>query len=324
MAELLFVFKSLNDATLAEKAMMGSGLEAQLVPVPDSLQAQGTRGDLGVRVPPPLRKQAVRAMAGRRVVPADMYIMEGEVFLPMDSEDSHAFSGAVELLPHDVVSIIGCGGKTMLTHRLAQENRNLRVLLSTTTKIRPPDDLLIDRVLPLQSDVPEGVNLLAGAAEDGKLTSPPPDRLQSALASADLSLIESDGSRCLPLKGWRDTEPVIIEQTTLTLGVCVLWPVGEPLTEEIVHRPAEFFALTGAREGEPCTLAHIAAMVSHPHGMFQKAAGRRILYINHLDEGDATQQATGLVSLLPPSFRQTLSGILYGSLRNGFCRRLEY
>lgn len=225
---------------------------------------------------------------------------------------SPAFTQALGLEPGDVVSVIGCGGKTSLIHRLALENRHHRVLISTTTKILPPPSHLVDwKLEPGESPRP-GINLL-GEERGPKLGGAPFQTLIAACPADGLALLEADGSKQLPLKGWAEHEPVIPPFTTVTIGVVSLWTVGLPCGESIVHRLPLFQALTGAVKESSITLNHIASMITHPRGMFQKAVGRQALLINQVETPDTLELAQELADLLP----QTISPIVAGSVRQG-------
>ena len=150
------------------------------------------------------------------------------------------YSELLGLGPQDVVAIVGSGGKTSLLFRLAEENRARRVLVSTTTKMFCPT--------PGQA---AGIDLLHGGEIDGKITAPPMERLAAASAEAELTLLECDGSKELPLKGWADHEPLIPAFVSVTVGGLPLWALGMPVDGWTVHRIEQFCRLTGASPGEP-------------------------------------------------------------------------
>lgn len=228
-----------------------------------------------------------------------------------------AFTRALGLGQGDVAALVGCGGKTALLHRLAEENRGGTVLLSTTTKILHPPARLLDRVLAPGEKPGRGINLLCRQEDAaGKLSGPTSDALAPLCPAGGLTLLECDGSAGKPLKGWTEHEPVIPPFATLTVGVCTLWPVGRPLTEALAHRLPLYRALTGGEPGKPVELAHIAAMAD---GMFQKAAGRRILLINQVETPAAMEQAHHLAGLLKGTGPEA---ILAGSVWRGIVRAI--
>ncbi|MDR1351993.1 MAG: putative selenium-dependent hydroxylase accessory protein YqeC, partial [Treponema sp.] len=135
------------------------------------------------------------------------------------------------------VTIIGSGGKTSLIWHLARRfaEKPRAVLVTPTAKMFPPAESL------------PGVTVKGILnPETGKLEALPPGELEKLPAAYDIVLIEGDGSRGLPLKGWAEHEPVIPPFTAITVGVLPLWPLGRPVSEEIIHRLPEFCALTGA------------------------------------------------------------------------------
>ncbi len=231
------------------------------------------------------------------------------------------FSKAFELTPGDVAAVVGCGGKTSLIDRLCWENRGGRVLRSTTTRILTPPEELFDLAIDASKSgsrrIEDGVTLVFGGRENGKLTAPEPKALAEHCPADGLSFLECDGSRGLPLKGWAEHEPVVPKNTTLTVGVCALWAVGMPLSENVAHRPGLFSALTGCARGDIITLGHVSAMLASPGGMFARASGRKYLLVNQAESPEALEQATALAGMLPAVFRESLSGVFAGSARRG-------
>ena len=227
------------------------------------------------------------------------------------------YTDALGLRAGDVVSIVGSGGKTSLLWRLAQENRDRAVLVSTTTKMWYPDVGLFDwdvsGMFPRRGDdtcrgahcasagsdsactinyagkatvhgravrAPTGISLLYGSLIDGKIAAPTMERLAAASAEAFLTLIECDGARELPLKGWAAHEPVVPGFATVTIGMLPLWAIGQTVCAETVHRMPAFCRITGAQPGEIVTAAHLVRVVCRPDGLFAKARGRRALFLN--------------------------------------------
>ena len=143
--------------------------------------------------------------------------------------DTMTLTARMGLTSGDVVAIVGSGGKTSLLTRLAKENQHRRVLVSTTTKM-----------LRTELEQMTGAHLLHGTGANGKVTAPPMEALETACANFDLSLLECDGSKGLPLKGWAAHEPVVPVFATVTVGMLPLWPLGRPVGATTVHREAAF------------------------------------------------------------------------------------
>jgi probable selenium-dependent hydroxylase accessory protein YqeC len=224
---------------------------------------------------------------------------------------------ALGLRGTEKICIIGCGGKTSLMLHIANAFRQRRVLLSTTTHIRLPDSCFYDHLITdstaLPAALPAGVNLLGQIEPStGKLMSIPLDSLSRWSGMSDLTLLEGDGSRGLPLKGWSEFEPVIPDWTTVTLGVVTTWTVGRPVHGDIVFRQPLFCALTSTSEGQPITVQHIADMVAAKDGMFKNAVGRRILLINQVENQESSDIAARLAESLHDA---SLDAIVAGSVK---------
>lgn len=230
---------------------------------------------------------------------------------------------AMTLELEDKVAIVGCGGKTTLLYKMADELKEHSVLVTTTTKIYPPSKNEVDYTfnqaksarLLNQDQYGSGRYLIYDRFDEhGKLMPPAPDTLKALSQRFDYTIMESDGSKGLPLKGYNQNEPCVPEFTTLTLGVATIWAVGEPVEARFVHRVKEFCAMTGAKEGMPITLEHIAKMISHPAGPFKRETKRRMLFINHLNVKAEYNRAMELIDRLPKDFLRTIQYIIAGNL----------
>jgi probable selenium-dependent hydroxylase accessory protein YqeC len=160
-------------------------------------------------------------------------------------------------------------------------------------------------------------------AVTGKYGPLPPELLASLVPGFDHILIEGDGSRQLPLKAWAAYEPVIPAYTTLTIGILPLWPVGLPVSEDIIHRLPLFSALTGAKPGEILRLHHLVPVITGrlrknktgSKGLFSEARGKKILFLNQIEDAPGLKQAEKLLSLLPAAFLREIQGIIAGSVQ---------
>lgn len=178
-----------------------------------------------------------------------------------------------------VAAFVGCGGKTTLIERLAASLPG-RTLIAPTTKMFPPKTRRA------------GVDCLGRLnPATGKLEAVPADELAAAVARYDVVLLEADGSRALPCKGWRADEPVVPPYCTHTIGVVTLSALGRPADAAVVHRLPEFLALTGLNEGEIIDMRAMLAMTLAPGGMFKNSAGEKILLVNKVEDESAQKQA---------------------------------
>jgi probable selenium-dependent hydroxylase accessory protein YqeC len=242
-----------------------------------------------------------------------------------------------------VITFTGSGGKTsliwLLARRLSQCHPPAKILVTPAAKMFLPSQggRFFDRYYNGAPPSPAVGISLSGVFNEktGKLESLPLPELERIIGGCDLVLIEGDGSKELPLKGWAAHEPVVPSFTDITVGVLPLRPLGKPVNEKIIHRLPLFCALTGAKPEEDLSPAHLAAIISgnqkngaHSAGrsLFSGACGKKILFINQLDftnDEAAFSLASGLISLLPPEFRSSLYRIIAGSVRQDTVREIN-
>jgi probable selenium-dependent hydroxylase accessory protein YqeC len=221
-----------------------------------------------------------------------------------------------------VVTITGCGGKTSLLWKLAEEKREAKTLVTTTTHIGRPaesenryDHFWDDQQCcadAVRSRALRGVTL-AGSTAGGEFAALPPESLANIIPLFDYVFIEGDGSRGLPLKAWANYEPVVSASTTITIGVLPLWTLGMAISDKIIHRLPLFCQLTGAREGEPLETSHFVSVITG--GLFKGAHGRKILFFNQVEDDASLNAAREIIARLPQKFTQNLFRALAGSLR---------
>ncbi|MDR0376700.1 MAG: putative selenium-dependent hydroxylase accessory protein YqeC [Spirochaetaceae bacterium] len=210
-----------------------------------------------------------------------------------------------------VVTVIGSGGKTSLIWRLARyfAAKPLRVLITTTTKIFPP----------APEEASSGVTVAGRFNQTmGKLEALPIEELAERVASYDLVLVEGDGSRGLPLKAWAEYEPVIPPFTTVTVGVMPLWPLGKPVSAELIHRLPLFCALTGALIGDALQIEHLVKVIAGggtEKSLFTAATGKKILFFNQIEHKPDVSAAKNLERLLYTDFRPFLHSVIAGSVQ---------
>jgi probable selenium-dependent hydroxylase accessory protein YqeC len=259
-----------------------------------------------------------------------------------------------------VISFVGSGGKTSLIWHLArrlsrgpgeaaEEGRHQggaalrRILVTPGTKMRLPqaDEVRVIfsgefRRKRMRPAALPGITLAGSFNEKtGKVESLPPGELERIAAGYDLVLVEGDGARELPLKGWADYEPVVPACTALTLGILPLGALGMPADERVIFRLPEFCALSGASPGEILRAEHLAKVISgtpargalsgpESRGLFAAARGERILFFNQAENDAAFAEAGKIVSLLPALFRRGLRRIIAGSVRQDKVMVLRY
>ena len=172
-----------------------------------------------------------------------------------------------------LISTVGGGGKTSTLLDLFQAGLRPRSILTTTTamglpgtggNLSPPltrEQKMNPALTRVSDQAPEASGLWFGPALDGsqeKFKGLDPALLDSWIREErragrqdTLLLCEADGSKRKPLKAHADHEPVIPRTTDLTLLVLGLSALGQPLSEDLVHRSSIFSTWTGKRPGDP-------------------------------------------------------------------------
>lgn len=220
-----------------------------------------------------------------------------------------------------VAAVIGCGGKTAFIELMARSLSDKKVLVTPTTKIFPmrKDNVILCETLQQceQHKPGPGIQCLGLLnATSGKLEALPEHTLSGMIPRYDITLMEADGSRGLPCKGYLANEPVIPRFCTHTIGIVTMNALGKAAAHAVVHRLPEFLALTGLREGEAITAQTLEAMVCAPGGMFKNAAGQQFLLVNQTEDDASAHAALSFLQTIKTKFPQRFAKLLYGSVRH--------
>lgn len=233
----------------------------------------------------------------------------------------------LDIKEKDIVSIVGAGGKTTLMFLLANELKNNKILVTTTTKIYKPKEEEI-KYLGLRH---KGYEYLKASTEngiyvygnyvnsEGKLIGLDLEKLDYLKESFNYMLIEADGSKQKSLKAWNDKEPVIYKGTTKTIGVLSLKAFGMKINNENIHRLKEFLELTRGKINEKVSLDMFINIIFSDKGLFKNSKGERILFINAAD----LVKEDIIYILIDKIIKKNnevglLSKIVYGSLKDNY------
>lgn len=188
---------------------------------------------------------------------------------------------ALGLGRHELVSLVGGGGKTTLLFALGRRLGPRTVLTTTTRMARdqtggrpvltaPTDDELVatlDRSGPV---------LVRGADRSQPASSSPSaktvgvdpatcDRWFHEVPGIDHVVVEADGSRRRPFKAPRVGEPVIPARTT-TLVACVGAGALGRVIADACHRPLRVAAVAGCSPYQRLTPERLAAVLTSERG----------------------------------------------------------
>jgi len=228
-------------------------------------------------------------------------------------------SELLDISAGSLVSVVGCGGKTSLIELIATQNSDKKVLVSTTTKTFPMISdkvILCDTLKSSKEHKPQtGIQCLGQYNErNKKLEALPEFILVDMIPHYDVVLMEADGSRWLPCKGWRDNEPVVHYFSTQTVGVVTMDAHGKPATGDIVHHLLEFLALTGLREGDIITEQVLEDMVCLPRGMFKGCVGELFLLVNKVENEETAAIAETFLKSIEAKYPSRFKRLIYGSV----------
>lgn len=218
-----------------------------------------------------------------------------------------------------IVTVVGAGGKTSFINYFTRYYKDkFKVLLTTTTKIYAPTDerykdiYLIDNknILEIHSN---GI-IVCGKYinEENKIIGLDFKELDLIIPKFDIIFIEGDGSKRKKLKGWNKLEPVVYENTTQTIGIVDITSLGMDINEENIHRLNEFKKLVSKSEGA-INILDIKNVVLNPNGLFKNARGKKILFINKVENTYYETLSKKLISEIKKDNSEI--SIFYGSIK---------
>ncbi|MGH9322611.1 MAG: selenium cofactor biosynthesis protein YqeC [Vicinamibacteria bacterium] len=198
----------------------------------------------------------------------------------------------------DVVSLVGAGGKTTVLYALSMElrRRGLSVVTTSTTHMQLPTAgataaplVIVDEESNWLQTVKTrlaqygSVVVIENRVRDDKLRGIDPVMIDPLRSLADCVVIEADGARGRSLKAPADHEPVVADETTLSVIVAGIDALGKPLHERFVHRVTIVKQLAGARPASEVTEDVVVAAVS---SYFPKLPprSRRLVFVNKVSD----------------------------------------
>jgi len=223
---------------------------------------------------------------------------------------------ALRLTSSPCLALVGAGGKTTALFQLAGELAG-PVILTASSHLALSQTMRADQHLvaatpadlaSLEDGLQSGVTLVTGPLE-GDRTTAISSGLQSWLHAfceerALPLLIEADGARQKALKAPAEHEPPLppfVETVVVTAGLSAL---GQPLTEQWVHRLEIYARLSGLAPGQPITTQAIASVLIHPEGGLKNIPprARKVALLNQADTAEIQAQAKSLAERLWPAF----------------------
>ena len=177
---------------------------------------------------------------------------------------------ALGLGDHELVSLVGGGGKTTVLFTLGAQLPGT-VVLTTTTKmgrdrlgghqplVGPTDEALLDELADRR------VALAWRARSDRKALGVEPQVCDRWFGLADHVVVEADGSRRMPFKAPLEYEPVVPSRTT-TLVACVGAAALGAVISEQCQRPERVAAVARCSPDDLLTPQRLAAVLLSDRG----------------------------------------------------------
>ena len=231
----------------------------------------------------------------------------------------------MDLRKKDIITAVGSNGKTTFCLNLCNELKRKKktVFLTTTVKILPINkkygfaDITIPNIekerevfsemeitsflLNLEKNLNNSNNIYVLGIYDrkiGKITSLSPKILEDISGKCDYMIIEGDGSKMKPLKGWNKTEPVYTKNTTKSVGILPINIIGDRINDVNIHRMEEFLKISSGQKNETLTLNHLYNVIVHENGLFQYSLGEKILILNCAEKDKDKENALNLAEMI--------------------------
>jgi molybdenum cofactor cytidylyltransferase len=195
----------------------------------------------------------------------------------------------------DVVSLVGAGGKTTVLFSLAIDlrKRGFSVVATSTTRMQipvtpttaPPLVVVDDEdnwLTTVKSRLARygSVAVIQSRERDDKLLGLETVMIDPLRSLADCVVVEADGARGRSLKAPADHEPVIPDETTLTIIIVGLDVLDQRLDADQVHRLEVVTALSGTVPGMEVTERVVADAVIKGYLPKIPKGSRHLVFLN--------------------------------------------
>jgi probable selenium-dependent hydroxylase accessory protein YqeC len=190
-----------------------------------------------------------------------------------------------------ITSIVGAGGKKSLMFALG--SRLEGSLLTSTVRIPIFDDrverlhVTSDPIQAVDGEKTWPIGLVPMRDGDRYLGYDPAviDRLGRRYSNRPI-LVKADGARMREFKAPGTNEPRISETSDVVVAVVSMQALGNPLNEDIVHRPKRVRDITGRAIGEEITAEDIATVLVSEYGG-RKAVPATARFVPILNKADS-------------------------------------
>jgi molybdenum cofactor cytidylyltransferase len=197
------------------------------------------------------------------------------------------------------VAFVGAGGKTTAMFTLARQfDKPVLVTTSThlgTNQLGFADQHIVvssvEEISRLDPDALPAVSVITGGDAGNDRVAGLSEETLAALSAYAREhglplLIEADGARERSLKAPAEHEPAIPPFVDHVVVVAGLSGLGQPQSENSVHRLEQYSTLAELKPGEPIDGGAIARVLAHPQGGLKNISprARRVVLLNQADK----------------------------------------
>lgn len=220
-------------------------------------------------------------------------------------------SDALSLDDRELVTFVGAGGKKTAMRRLATEGdeRGRAVGYTTTTQMPPPAGLptTVTNLEAYPYELAGHDTPVAFAREwvrdpervARKVRGFDPSLLKSTFDRGlfDWLLVKADGARMREFKAPGSGEPQIPDGATRVVPVASVSAVGEPLTEDVVHRPERVASITDSAVGDTITPETVGEVLASSDGGLKRVPDSAVVtpMVNKADTSDRQETARAVL-----------------------------
>lgn len=238
------------------------------------------------------------------------------------------FIDMIPIKKYDVISLSGSGGKTILLRKICHElvKRLLdreKILMTTTTKICIPpffteDEIYFPSFQEINLEDPHPIHIFGHCDDGKKVHGMMPSEFKDISPYYTYIINEADGSKGYPFKAWREFEPVIPQNTTVTIGILPYLEWNEDVTEKNVFEKELFIKyFSPEKKIDFYTLEHI---INSPKGLFKNSLGDQILYINHVENKKQKKEVENFINLTQFKGKKIIIGSTVKEEYYEYCR----
>lgn len=200
----------------------------------------------------------------------------------------------IDLNRRQIITVTGSGGKTTLVEDMADwlVGNGKTVLIATSTKIvypaRKNSVTILNPQILKKMDFKKSEIIYAGKeiTSDYKIAGFDSEIISEIFVNKniDFILVEGDGSKKKPVKGYADFEPVIPKETEILISVLGMNSLGLEVNDENIHRVEKFMESTGLSKGDKVKCKNLFKLFTHSNGYFKIKSKKNFIMLNRVNE----------------------------------------